>query len=330
MDTILISFNKDGMSAGAAKLRLGLFLTLFGLLSDMAMANQPATWPNIALPTLGGRQVWADRYLYAGWRIQENVLTGHARLLDPQDIRRCWGPYDACRATFERIRTDRGLAPHGEHLVLLVHGLGRSRASFRGLERALKDAGYDVAGIGYPSTRRSLADNAETLEALLRDLSGVRRVSFVTHSLGGLLVRELLARDAVWRDRIAVEAVVMIAPPSQGSAMADVLQYVPPINWLLWRGLFDATSAHAGTLPVPDVPFGIVAAGRGSIGYNPLLEGDDDIIVRVAETRLDGAADWVRVRAPHAVVMNRSQTIAAVMSFLEHKRFSAPAPRAGR
>ncbi len=320
----MVSLRKSGALRHAARLRFGLFLALCGLLSDAAMANQAATWPNVALPTLGGRQVWADRYLYGGWRIQENVLTGHARLLDPRDIRRCWGRYDACRAAFERLRAERSIAPHREHMVLLVHGLGRSRASFRGLERALRDAGYGVAAIGYPSTRRSLAANADTLEALLADLDGVRRISFVTHSLGGLLVRELLARDAAWRDRIAVESVVMIAPPNQGSAMADVLQYVPPVNWLLWRGLFDATTAHVATLPMPDVPIGIVAAGRGKAGYNPLLEGDDDLIVRVAETRLDGATDWVRVPAPHAVVMNRPQTVAAVLAFLEHQRFSPP------
>lgn len=300
--------------------------------SDMAAANQATAWPNIAFPTLGGRQVWADRYLHAGWRIQENVFTGHTRLLDPRDIRRCWGPYAACRAEFERIRAERNIAPHGEHLVLLVHGLGRSRASFSGLELALKEAGYDVAGVGYPSTRRSLSANADSLEALIGDLEGVRRISFVTHSLGGLLVRELLARDAGWRDRITVDAVVMIAPPSQGSAMADVLQYVPPVNWLLWRGLYDATSERVATLPVPDIPFGIVAAGRGGTGYNPFLTGDDDLLVRVAETRLDGASGWVKVHAPHAVVMNRPETVRAVINFLEYKRFAGPAvpPRVAR
>ena len=315
---------KNGISWRDKFVRFFLFFALFGLTSDMATANQATTWPNIAFPTLGGRQMWADRYLHSGWRIQENVLTGHARLLDPRNIRRCWGGYDGCRAAFERIRTERSVAPEGEHLVLLVHGLGRSRASFGGLQRALTDAGYAVAGIGYPSTRRSLAANADSLESLIGDLEDVQRISFVTHSLGGLLVRELLARDAAWRDRIAVDVVVMIAPPNQGSAMADVLQYVPPVNWLLWRGLFDATTERARALPVPDIPFGIVAAGRGGIGYNPLLGGDNDLIVRVAETRLDGAADWVQVHGLHAVVMNRPDTVRAVMNFIEHKRFAGP------
>jgi pimeloyl-ACP methyl ester carboxylesterase len=302
-------------------LRFFLLFALLGVLSDVAAANQATSWPNIAFPTLGGRQVWADRYLYSGWRIQENVLTGHTRLLDPRNVRRCWGSYDGCRAVFERIRAEQDIAPHSRHLVLLVHGLGRSWASFGGLERALRDAGYETAAISYPSTRRGLAANADTLQDLLEDLEGVERVSFVTHSLGGLLVRELLARDAAWRGRIEADSVVMVAPPSQGSAMADVLQYVPPVNWLLWRGLFDATTERATALPVPDVPFGIVAAGRGGGGYSPFLEGDDDLLVRVAETPLDGASGWIQVPGLHAVAMNRPETIRATLTFLSERRF---------
>lgn len=321
----MVFFGKGAASRHVRNLRFIVPFVLAGILSDMAAANPATAWPNVALPTLGGRQFWADRYLHGGWRIQENVLTGHARLLDPRDVRRCWGRYDACRTAFERIRVERDIAPYGEHLVLLVHGLGRSRASFGALKRALADAGYDVATIAWPSTRRGLGANADDIETLLGELEGVRRISFVTHSLGGLLVRDLLARNAAWRDRIAVESVVMIAPPSGGSAMADVLQYVPPVNLLLWRGLFDATSRHVATLPAPDVPFGIIAAGRGGAGYNPLLAGDNDLVVRVDETRLEGAADWVRVTGLHAVVMNAPDTVRAVLNFLEFQRFGDPA-----
>ena len=308
-------------------LRIFAFLALFAVLSDVAAANQASSWPNIPFPTLGGRQFWADRYLYAGWRIQENVVTGHARLLDPRNVRRCWGRWEACRAEFELIRTTREIAPYNGHLVLLVHGLGRSRASFGGLERALSKGGYDVATVAWPSTRRKLAANADALQELLENLEGVERISFVTHSLGGLLVREALSRDADWRGRIAVNAVVMIAPPSRGSAMADTLQYVPPVNLLLWRGLFDATTESVARLPAPDAPFGIIAAGRGGRGYNPLLEGDDDMIVRVEETRLDGAADWVHLPGMHTFVMNRPETVRAVTNFIEHKRFGEPQSR---
>lgn len=283
-------------------------------------------WPNIPLPTLGGKQFWTDRYLHSGWRIQENAITGHARLLDPGNVRRCWGGYEACRAAFARIRVERDIGPYHGHLVILVHGLGRSRASLGGLERGLKAAGYQVAAISYASTRRSVASNADHLAELIESLEGVDRISFVTHSLGGLVVRDLLARaEAPWRKRITVNALVMTAPPSRGSRMADILQYVPPINLILWRGLFDSRTSVVTSLPAPDVPFAIIAADNGKRGWNPLLKGDDDLIVSVEETRLDGASDWMRVNGIHAFVMNHPDSIAATKHFLEHRRFDDPA-----
>ncbi|MBE9554289.1 MAG: alpha/beta hydrolase [Proteobacteria bacterium] len=305
--------------------RAALLALILGSIAGNAGAVKPGAWPNIPLPTFGGMQFWTDRYIYSGWRIQENAVTGHVRLLDPGNVRHCWGTYAACRAVFERIRTERGIEPHAGHLVILVHGLGRSRASLGGLERALTSAGYQVAAISYASTRRSVARNADDLNELIENLEGVDRISFVTHSLGGLVVRDLLARgDAPWRKRIAVNALVMTAPPSRGSRMADVLQYVPPVNLILWRGLFDSRTSTVAALPAPDVPFAIIAAGRGGAGWNPLLAGDDDLIVSVEETRLDGAADWMRVNGIHAFVMNYPDSIAATIDFIEHKRFGEP------
>ena len=308
--------------------RIAVSVLVLGGLAGDGKAAENGAWPNIAMWTLGGKQFWTDRFFHRGWRIQENALTGHARLLDPGDVRRCWGGFAACRTVFERIRADRGIEPYDGHLVILVHGLGRSRASLGGLERALKAAGYQVAAVSYASTRRSVARNADDLGELIGNLEGVDRISFVTHSLGGLLVRELLSRsDAPWRRRIAVNALVMTAPPNQGSRMADILQYVPPVNLILWHGLFASRTSAVAALPAPDIPFGVIAAGNGGAGWNPLLEGDDDLLVGVAETRLEGAAGWMRVDGIHAFVMNHPDSIVAIIDFIEHRRFAKPGDR---
>ena len=52
---------------------------------------------NLPMPTLGGRQFWADCQFFRGWRIQKHVYSGHYRLLDPSDIRRAWGTLEECR-----------------------------------------------------------------------------------------------------------------------------------------------------------------------------------------------------------------------------------------
>ncbi len=312
-------------SARKSTRRFALPALILGGMAGNAPATEAGAWPNIPFPTLGGKQFWTDRYLYSGWRIQENVITGHSRLLNPDNVRRCWGAFAACRAVFDRIRAIRDIEAYNGHLVILVHGLGRSRASFGGLERALTSAGYQVAAISYASTRRSVARNADDLNELIANLEGVERISFVTHSLGGLVVRGLLAREAEWRERIEVNALIMTAPPSRGSVMADVLQYVPPINLILWRGLFDSRTSAVASLPSPNVPFAIIAAGRGGTGWNPILKGDDDLIVSVEETRLDGAAGWMKVDGIHSFIMNYPDSIKATIHFLEYRRFEPPA-----
>ncbi len=309
-------------ASGWTLLRAALLSALL-LVPGTAMTQDPEAKPpvNLPAPTLGGKQLWADVFLYADWRIQEHVWTGHVRLLDPGDVRRCWGTYAQCRAVFEKLRRDQAIAPTSDHLVLLIHGLGRAKESFAGLEAALRDAGYQASSVNYPSTRRGLAAHADQLERLLNRMEGVERVSFVTHSLGALVLRELLARDSAWKTRIEPGRAVLIAPPNQGSAIADRFRDFAPFQWLLGAGGQAATSEAAAPLPAPPIPFAIIAGGRGdNEGYNPLLPGDDDGVVTVDETLLVGARAFLMVDAVHTIIMNHPQTIAEVLRFLEDGR----------
>ncbi len=278
--------------------------------------------PNLPLRTLGGRQFWADRFVYAGWRIQQHVYSGHHRLIDPQDIRRAWGSYAAVRAAFEEIRASQGIAPASGHLVLLLHGLGRTSKSFPDLAAALRAEGYEVVAISYPSTRRDVAAQAADLGEILDRLEDIEQVSFVTHSLGSFVVRKLLSQRDRFDSGVTLSRAVLIAPPSQGAALADRLQDFPPYRWIAGPAGQELTSAAAAELPAPAIPFGVIAGGCGGPqGYNPLLAGDDDGVVAVSETRLEGAADFLVVPEIHTFIANHPATIEAVLRFLATGRF---------
>src|SRR5690349_18171564 len=85
-------------------------------------AEDPAP-VNLPLPTLGGEQFWSDELVYQGWRIQQNVLTQHYRLLDPLDIRRAWGTDAQCRAAFEEWKRRDNIQPPAGQAVITLHGL---------------------------------------------------------------------------------------------------------------------------------------------------------------------------------------------------------------
>ena len=165
------------------------------------------------LPTLGGRQFWIDRHFHAGWRIQQNVFTDHFRLLDPEDRRHAWGDKTEVEGAFEKIREDRQLRPASPHLVVLLHGWGRTRYMFDALSENLAAAGYEVAKLSYPSTQQDLARHAADLAALLSRLEGSERVSFVTHSLGAMVLRRMLADEPRFENGITLDRAVLIAPP---------------------------------------------------------------------------------------------------------------------
>ena len=274
-----------------------------------ASALQRDRLPNLPLPTLGGLQLWTDVQWSSGWRIQENSLTGHHRLLDHSNIRRAWGSKASCDRKLASLVERRS----PERLVVLVHGLGRTRNSWRALGEDLEQAQIPHLEFSYSSTRIAPAEAALRLESILNGQEGLQRVDFVTHSLGALVVRELLARPAPWRTRCSVQQVICLAPPHQGSTLARRLTR----SWLtrvLARGLlgesFEVLSRKPQEVAPPlesTVDALVIAATRGRAqGYNALLPGDDDGVVNLVDVYLAGS-ELKRVHGLHTFIQCNPQ-----------------------
>jgi len=199
--------------------------------------------------------------------------------------------------------------PAPRDLVVLVHGMGRTPLSMRPLARVLEQQGYDVLNWDYSSTGPTVAELGAQLAAAVRERprGPGARVHFVTHSLGGIVVRAALARDPP----PDVGRVVMLAPPNQGARAADVAQ--PWVGWwlkpLAELGTGDGSTAR--TLPVPPgVEIGVIAGA---------LDGK----VSVEETHLAGETDHVVVPGTHSFLMLRSDVQALVLAFLATGHFAA-------
>ena len=278
---------------------------------------------NSPTPTLGGKQVWRDTRVLAGWRIQENVILGHCRLLDPGNIRRAWGDYESCRRQLDTQKQARGDKPRSTHLVILLHGIARSSGAFSRMEKCLREDGYDVVAISYPSTRGAIEVHASGVGTILNRLEGCETVSFVTHSMGGLVLRRLLAVDAPWMKQISLGRIVMIAPPNQGSAVAVFLRNFPPYKVMFGKSGQQLTPGAARLSPEIKAPFAIIAGGKNDgVGFNPFLDGDNDGTVTVAETALSGLSETLVIPAIHATISNHPKTIKATIRYLHTGRLA--------
>ncbi len=238
-------------------------------------------WPRLAQRTLGGRWWWRDVAWQQGWRVQQHVVTGHGRLLDPGHVRRAWGYVTTLRTAL----VEQAPTPPGGLLVVCLHGLGRHAGMFQPLAADLVRSGAAVMAVTMPTTHDSVPVLAVQVGKLMDQIHGYNRVAFVTHSLGGLVVRELLAQPCPWRQRLPVAAVVQCFPPNQGSRLGHLAWAWTPLRWLLGPAL-RAVQPAAQRPPLDSAVSWLVIAGTRSL--HPLLPAPSDGVVTVAETVMPG------------------------------------------
>lgn len=270
---------------------------------------------------------WTDELVRHDWRVQRRVADDACRLLDPHDRVVLRGTADACRAAFSALQRDGTVPDLRGTAVILLHGLGEGRDSMQPLATHLRGAvEAHVMSFGYASTRADIDAHARALATVVSDLSTVDQFWFVGHSLGNLVVRRWLA-VADPADVARARRVVMLGPPNQGSDLARMVATVWPLAAQAAgaaRDLVIDWPRVAPTLAVPTCPCGIVAGGCGDDeGYSRLLPGDDDAVVRVDETRLPGASDFLLVPVRHAAMMRHETVQRATADFLRTGRFAA-------
>lgn len=276
-----------------------------------------------APPTFGGRQVWTDRRLRHGYRVQVHAwLRGVHRLLDPEDRLLAVGTDTAVLGAFERV------APTADRIgppcVVAFHGLGRSRGSFAALAQRL--ASVELVGLDYASAWASPAEHGRLLAEALAALEPRARIDLVAFSMGALVARYALDRLArMAPERLAsVGRLVMIAPPNRGAALADALHRLAPFGLAppVVRGL---SALGAGAVPPPRVPT-VVIAGDGGPRFRGWWSEPNDGLIRVSDTFVaEMDAHFLVSGAAHFFMLNQPQVLDLAAGLLAGDR--SPAAR---
>ncbi|KPK00356.1 MAG: hypothetical protein AMJ60_01675 [Desulfobacterales bacterium SG8_35] len=208
--------------------------------------------------------------------------------------------------------------------VVLLHGLGRTARSMAYMEERLIEAGYTVFNYDYESRKSDIASLVNDLQKFIEECCLLKeaKLHFVTHSMGGILVRAYLAGNRPQN----LGRVVMLSPPNKGSDVVDFFGEYP-----LFAYFFGPAAAELGTgqgslpnsLGPADFEVGIITGNRTIDPISSwIIDGDDDGKVSIEQAKLEGMADFMVLQVSHAFIMADQEVVDEVIYFLQNGKFS--------
>lgn len=198
--------------------------------------------------------------------------------------------------------------------VILLHGLWRSVWAMEPMAKYLHEQGFHTINVPYPSFRKPIEDITSIVHNAIRQHANGRTTHFVTHSLGGIITRQLL------HDLPPTQTgrVVMIAPPNQGSEIIDWLSRFRPSKLALGP---TGMQLGSGKIQAPHLPENIdlaVIMGKHSLFpfFRKLLDDENDGFVSVERGKIEGMNEFHIIDADHTFIATEPRVMEITRDFL--------------
>jgi pimeloyl-ACP methyl ester carboxylesterase len=204
--------------------------------------------------------------------------------------------------------------------VVYVHGLWMSGGESLLLRRRLsREFGMDVHPFRYATASSTMTEITSRLQSFVRGLEA-RRLHFVGHSLGGLVIYRFLERYP----QQPPGRVVFLGTPSVASRAAVQAAHIRLVASAMGRSVQDELLRPRDRRWKTDRELGIIAGTR-ALGVGQFLarfEEDCDGTIGVSETQLPGATDHITLPVSHLGMLVSSRVARETGAFLQDGRFS--------
>jgi pimeloyl-ACP methyl ester carboxylesterase len=207
-------------------------------------------------------------------------------------------------------------APH----VVVIHGLGRTSFDMSLLAKRLANTfpQSKIHNFSYSSRRLSLEQATEQLGRYVDKITREAPVSFVGHSLGGIVARSL---DLTKPCAAPLHRLVTLGSPHGGAAIARYLG-----RYSLARKVFGPVLSDLGALNLSTQPrqleIGCVVGATGTrYGFLPVFGSDNDGLVLTSEASFSGQSDQIKTFSFHGLMPFSRRLAILTGRFLETGRF---------
>lgn len=212
--------------------------------------------------------------------------------------------------------------------VILLHGLARTSKSMNKMEKFLEKNGYNVININYPSKKKTIQEISVILDKNIKEkcTDKTKKINFVTHSMGGIIVRYYLKHNKLEN----LDKVVMLSPPNHGSEIIDVYGYNRMFGWIFRKiegpAAIQLSTNQKTSLPIQlgkiDFELGIITGNKSNnILLSWMIKGENDGKVSIESSKVDGMKEHIVLPFGHTFIMNKQIVLNQTLNFLQNGNF---------
>ena len=279
---------------------------------------------NFTFFTFGGSQLWEDVFFYQKWRIQRHYRSKRYRLLDKWDIQRASGGFEDCRKAFIKFIEAHEIPRQQGELIILLHGLGETKNVFKPLIKQLTQAGYNVASINYPSTKKSIKSIIKQLEFFLNHCEDVSKVSFITKGISCLILRKLISSTYGWQEKFRLNKVINVNPANKGSDWFELLSRLNIFNLIFGPLLKETTPKYAKSISIlpAETKLGLIFCDTWiNLITKPILDRFKGVSIKSDLSEKSFSDKSIHIKNTNFNVFNNPETIKACLNFLSNGEF---------